>query len=255
MNKSQQVALLGTLLALIVAIGGWRTWSAMHDTGPKGRHLTNAEWQQHLEVVSIDREAPEGFVPTDHPNQHCAGLPNVVLAKLRWRDQLSALEWLDSMKTDGLPFPIHNKVNELNGNCVLKGGIDDRGKDLEAGEGWVELSVAVTHTGKVPFAKVPRRHQPMCIIIEVPPGSGGERAGLKVGDVVVGAGDFDLSSQPGEGDVCVGIVAAMDRFGPQQPYVMKVVKDGALIEVPRMGGEKFGIRFTQVPVLDADLTP
>ena len=135
MNKSQQVALLGVLLALIVGIGGWRTWAALHDTAPKGRQQSNAEWQTHLKVVSIDREAPEGFVP-GLPSHHCAGLPNVVLAKLRWRDQLQNLEWLDSMKSDGLPFPIHNKILELNGNCMLKGGIDDHGEELEAGEGW-----------------------------------------------------------------------------------------------------------------------
>lgn len=255
MTQSQQVRLLGALLAAIVVIGGWRTWSAVRDArrGP-GRVQSNAEWLTHLKVVSIEREAPEGFQPVDNPNAHCAGLNNIPLAKLRWRDLPQRFDGMDAVAS-GLPFPIHNKAMELGGNCVLKGSIDDRGEGLEPGEEWLELTVAVSHTGKVPFSKLPKRHQSFCAIIEVTPGGEGDRAGLKVGDVVVGAGQLDLSQQLVEGDVCTALSDAFQAFKPNESYSMAVVKDGTLTQVPRVGGVMFGIRFTQVPVLDSDLTP
>ena len=255
MTTSRQIVLLGALLIVIIGVGGWRTWSAMKETrGGAGQVRTNEQWLTHLKVVGIDAEAPEGFVPTDNPNKHCAGVPVIPLARLRWRDQARSFAAIDSAE-GGLPFPIHNKAIELRSNCVLKGSSDDRGEELEPGEAWLELTVALAHTGKVPFAHLPRRYQPMCVITDVNPGEAGDRAGMKKGDVLVSAGDFDLSKQLVAPPVCNALVAAIMKFKSDETYSMGVIRDGALIQVPRKGGELFGIRFYDVPVLDTDLSP
>lgn len=256
MTKSQQVGVLGALLVVIVLVGGWRTWSAVQEArhGPPGRKQSPAEWQKHLKVLSVDRESPEGFRPIEPPNTQCAGLANIPLAKLRWRDLIGRFDHFE-VHDGGIPFPIHNKTLELGGNCVLKGSIDDRGEDLEPGEGWLDLTVAVSHTGKVPFSKLPRHHQSLCAIIMVVPGGKGDLAGLKVGDIVVGLGKLDLTQQLVEEDVCQALVDEAKSFAAGEAFSMTVVKDGQLVQVPRVGGVMLGIQFVRVPALDSDLTP
>lgn len=255
MTKSQQVGVLGALLAVILVVGGWRTWSAIQDArhpGPAWKEKTPAEWLTHLKVVSIEGEAPEGVVPTGPPSRHCNGLPNIPLAKVRWRDRLETFPEFEETER-GIVFPVFNKIRELNGNCVMRTGVDDRGEELEPGEGWLNLTIALTHTGKVPFAKLPQRHQPLCIVTEVSDQSEAERAGIKRGDLLVSVDDLDLSKQIIPGDVCITLMNAMAAHKPNEPYTMTLVHDGAVISVPRVGGVLFGFRFTHVQVLDSDL--
>lgn len=254
MTKSTQVVVLGGLLAVIVVFGGWRTWSAIQETknlsGAKNK--SPAEWLKHFKfepIAAADRALPDtGQVFY----LEGAGLQLIPLGKGRWRDLMPRLDRIEDAK--GIPFPMFNQARALHANALVKGTIDEQGEELEPGEGWLNVTFAFLHAGKVPFASMPRPDQALCVLTKVDPGSEGEKAGLKRGDLLVSAGEVDLAHRVAGDHECNELVAAIERFKAGESYTMTVVQDGTVRDVPRVGGQMFGLTFREAPVLDEDLT-
>ncbi len=252
MTEDQKKVALAALIVLILAIGGWRTFSAVRDSRSGADHaMTPADWVAMMKVEVVGR-VPDGvtyFQQNQWPRE--PALPHLTLAHFRqplWVHQ--AKEFQDSKNQT--PAPVFNAIGQMRGNASTIDGVEES----DRGEGFADLLVTAylvyIERPADPIAK--RIGTRACVVRDVFPGSAAEKCGLRAGDVLVDVdhAGLDVQARATE-DPCTLYMHTTLHVRPEVPEIVTVARGSELVDVTMVkSGEKFGYTAFPCPVLTPD---
>lgn len=246
-GKTGTVAAIALAGAVIAGLLWWRAGDAPAPQPPPDK----AKDAGLTATVLFEKEGPEGY-----RSQMFFGLSSVVglaaekVAEVALRDERAALETARASGTDiGLVRQLQLK---LGSNVTVLGPVED--EPGKAGQGKLLATLYLVHAGPFPAAHVSKRHQQVCLVVEVDPSGDAFAGGLRPGDVWVQAEETNLLGSTDE-DPCKGLTETSRATAPGGKLALVVFRAGqrTALELHK-GSDRLKFTAIPVPVLDGDKT-